>query len=54
MLTNKLNKKIHELEKLKLEGNDRPLKKNSILFESKKSIAEEDENRAQQNAANES
>jgi hypothetical protein len=44
MLTKKLNKKIHEWERLKLESTDRPLKKNSIFFESKKSIAEEGEN----------
>jgi hypothetical protein len=52
MLNNKLNKKIQEREKLKLEGTDRNL--NSILFESKKSIGEQNEKHAEDNAANES
>jgi hypothetical protein len=52
MLNNKLNKKIQEREKLKLEGTDRKL--NSILFESKKSMGEQNENQAEENTANES
>jgi hypothetical protein len=52
MLNNKLKKKIQEREKLKLEGTDRKL--NSILFESKKSMGEQNEKHAEENAAKES
>lgn len=53
MLNNKLNEKIQERQRLKLEGTDRQ-SKNSILFESKKSIGEQNEKHAEENAANES
>lgn len=45
MLTNKLNHKIQEREKLKLEGTERPFKKHLTFFETNKNIiAKEDEN----------